>query len=389
LRRRWAWLGLPACLLAGATLFEPEAGSRPGELDYAKTIENACIRIVEPSRPSFFERTEVLCYAARAGCARWSGALVGEDENEARCAVKVYRKRGQVAAMMRWYLSAGGDAFETDRFCFRPDGSLAAHKAGVTLFERVQINMRAYFDAQGRDLARSEHHFDVDTGEPAKRRKQKGVPRLPVYMSESDVRRDMTAAGEREADLADSDTLSVYESIASELSSQTARRLVEDRAQRVLELVKAKDFRGLAQFVHPLDGVRFSPEATVDHDRDLVLTAGQVATLDDDHARHLWNASEEEGDVVVETDFQSYYERFIYDHDFANAPQYGYNCSIGGGNTANNTRAVYPQAIVAEFHFPGIDPRSWGQDWSSLRLAFAQYERGWYLIGIIHDHWTL
>jgi len=42
-----------------------------------------------------------------------------------------------------------------------------------------------------------------------------------------------------------------------------------------------------------------------------------------------------------------------------------------------------------EYHFPGIDPQYGGLDWRSLRLVFQQSGGEWYLVGIIHDQWTI
>ena len=49
----------------------------------------------------------------------------------------------------------------------------------------------------------------------------------------------------------------------------------------------------------------------------------------------------------------------------------------------------YQSAVVVEFYFPGFDPQYAGMDWRSLRLVFMQQGSDWFLVGIIHDQWTI
>lgn len=259
----------------------------------------------------------MLRFIERARCPGGSAQLrkIRRGGVRARRAIKVFRRQGRIAAALRWYFGRGGDVLKSDRFCFRPDGSLVARKTIVTLQERVRINIRAHFDAKGEQLARSEHHFDI--GEAVKRKTYAQIPDLPALQTTHDVWRAMLAAS-----LRDEDTIGSQgeDTVAGRLSSQTARRLVERRANRVLELLKAENFSGLAGYVHPESGVRFSPEAFVDQDRDLVLSPEEVATLGTQYSRHVWSVAGDNSDFVVETDFNSYYQRFIYDHDFVHAP---------------------------------------------------------------------
>lgn len=353
-----------------------------GDLEYAKAIEASCARVIDPVRPEFYSRTEVLCFAARDDCSQWSGAQATAGADDRRCAIKVYRREGRIVAARRWYL--GGGVLQTDRFCYRPDTTLAAEKTTSTVNQRVRINIRSHFAADGSELSRSEHHFEADTGEALKRKTYETLPDLPRAKTSREVWRAMLAALVRaQEDEARAPML------AGALPSQLARRYVEERARRVLDLLKSRNFEELAGLVHPVHGVRFSPEARVDPDRDRLLRPRQVALLGTARAGEVWTPADAAEDVVVETDFESYYRRFIYNHDFANAPRFGYNCAVAHSKTINNARAVYPDAVIAEFNFPGLDTRSWGYDWSSLRLAFSRHHGTWYLVGIIHDHWTL
>lgn len=45
--------------------------------------------------------------------------------------------------------------------------------------------------------------------------------------------------------------------------------------------------------------------------------------------------------------------------------------------------------MVVEYYLPGENPDYGGLDWQSLRLVFQHKEGAWYLVGVIHDEWTV
>jgi hypothetical protein len=142
----------------------------------------------------------------------------------------------------------------------------------------------------------------------------------------------------------------------------------------------------LSGATHPTQGLRFSPYGYV-RDTDLLFEAGHVAGLMGNTTKYTWGAFDGSGEPIEMT-FAEYYARFIYDVDFANAPQVAVNQRLGIGNTIDNSAEFYPGAMIVEYYFPGFDPQYQGMDWRSLRLVFQEYEGTWYLVGIIHDEWT-
>ncbi|HHW22060.1 MAG TPA: hypothetical protein GXX26_04145 [Clostridiaceae bacterium] len=166
------------------------------------------------------------------------------------------------------------------------------------------------------------------------------------------------------------------------------RSIIEKRANDVLTAIKDFDMEKLAEFIHPDKGVRFSPYGFVDVDNDLVFTADEVKNLASDSKIYLWGHYDGSGDPIG-LSFQDYYRKFIYDVDFINAEKTGYNQVLGHGNALNNSFEVYKNSIIVEYHFSGIDPKYEGMDWRSLRLAFEKKNDVWYLVGIIHDQWTI
>ena len=156
----------------------------------------------------------------------------------------------------------------------------------------------------------------------------------------------------------------------------------------VLELLNDKDMDDLSDFVHPTKGVRFSPYGYIDVDNHLVFTAGQVDDLDDDTEVYTWGSYDGSGEDI-DLDFDDYYYDFIFDVDFSDPELIGNNAIIGIGNSLINIEEVYPDGHFVELHFTGFDPQYEGIDWRSLRLVFETVNGDWYLVGIIHDEWTI
>lgn len=169
---------------------------------------------------------------------------------------------------------------------------------------------------------------------------------------------------------------------------EKAEKIISSRATEVILALKNKDMEKLSFFIHPIKGVRFSPYAYVHLNRDLVFTADEIQNLYKDETKFWWGEYDGSGDLI-KLSFKEYFDDFVYDEDFTNAREIGYNRIIGTGNTLNNNFETYPGSIIVEYHFPGFDPKYGGMDWSSLRLVFEEKDSVWYLVGIIHDQWTI
>lgn len=163
-----------------------------------------------------------------------------------------------------------------------------------------------------------------------------------------------------------------------------------ERATETVAALRDRDWSALSQFIHPRRGVRFSPYGYVNAgpDGDLVWGAADIAGLAAGGTRHRWGVFDGSGDPIEMT-LAEYHARFIYDADFAAAPVVTYNQRAGHGNTLNNLPSVYPDADYVEYHFPGFEPKYEGMDWRSLRLVFEREGGEWYLVGIVHDEWTI
>lgn len=155
----------------------------------------------------------------------------------------------------------------------------------------------------------------------------------------------------------------------------------------VVNALKHKDMNAISSYIHSTAGVRFSPYGHIDVQHDLQFSTSQLPSLWFSTEVYQWGVYDGSGDPIQLT-FQDYFDRFVYDVDFANPHMIGHNVAVGTGNMINNIQQVYSNSSFIEFHFTGFDPQYNGMDWRSLRLVFEQENGQWKLVGIIHDEWT-
>jgi len=170
--------------------------------------------------------------------------------------------------------------------------------------------------------------------------------------------------------------------------SNEAKAEVKARSQVAIKAIKEKDMEKLAQLVHPVKGVLFSPYSHIDLEKDKVFMKDELANLLESSEVFNWGIYDGVGDPI-ELTFSQYYEKFIYDQDFANAEIISYNEIQQSGNTLVNISDVYPDGKFVDYYFSGFDPEYSGIDWASLRLVFEQYNGQWYLVCVAHGHWTI
>ncbi len=156
----------------------------------------------------------------------------------------------------------------------------------------------------------------------------------------------------------------------------------------VIHILADQNMLALSEYIHPTKGVRFSPYGYVDIANHLVFMPDQVSTLMTDTQAYTWGNYDGSGDPIIQT-FSEYYEEFVYDEAYIEPHIIGNNVVVGTGNSLINISEVYPEGVFVEFHFKGFDPQYEGIDWSSLRLVFEEVDSVWYLVGIIHDQWTI
>ncbi len=171
------------------------------------------------------------------------------------------------------------------------------------------------------------------------------------------------------------------------INAQTEKSQVLAQSKKVVAALKNKNMKTLATFVHPAKGVRFSPYGYINAESDLVFKRSQIPSLMLTRRTYVWGAADGSGDDI-NLGFPAYFNKFVYDKDFARAPKIVYNSVAKQGNTIVNITEAYKNAKFVEYHFAGTKKYD-GMDWRSLRLVFEKSGSNWYLIGISHDQWTI
>ena len=174
--------------------------------------------------------------------------------------------------------------------------------------------------------------------------------------------------------------------LSCQLTSEKAKKAIKDQAEQVILALKDNNLAALARYVHPLLGVRFSPYVFVDVNLDQRVPANQLEKLLTQKSAIVWGSYDGSGEPI-NIPVCDYLRLFVYSHDFANAHQVSYNQFIKTGNTINNIRDIYHNPIIVEYYIPNSDVKK--MDWSSLHLVFEKFEQSWYLVGIVHDAWTI
>ena len=169
-------------------------------------------------------------------------------------------------------------------------------------------------------------------------------------------------------------------------TEKTLTSVILDESTAVLQAVSNSDLEKLSTYIHPQKGLRFSPYSYVDLKRNIVLKRDQLTKAVWDKS-FTWGNYDGSGEPINLTT-RAYFKKFLYDQDFLHTKTIGLNHIIGQGNTKNNAFEVYPSAIIVEYYYPGTEMYS-GMNWKSLRLLFEKSGRDWYLVGIIHDQWTI
>ncbi|MFT3902147.1 MAG: hypothetical protein QM727_03200 [Niabella sp.] len=157
--------------------------------------------------------------------------------------------------------------------------------------------------------------------------------------------------------------------------------------KEVLTVFKNKEYTKLDIFIHPVEGVRFSPYAYIDPANDRKVSKHDFDALVSSNKKLKWGAYDGSGDAIILTP-REYFGRFVYDANFLAAGSKGVNKVLKTGNTIDNIKSAYPDADFTESHLDGSSKNA-GLDWKSVRLVFRLYEGKYYLVGVVHDGWTI
>lgn len=153
---------------------------------------------------------------------------------------------------------------------------------------------------------------------------------------------------------------------------------------------KNKKYDSLIKFMDPNKGIRFSPYTFVDTLKDQILLPATILDWKDKKNQPLiiWGIADASGEAINLT-LDDYVKKYVYDVDFLKADSIVANRFIGAGTMQNNIFDIYPDAVFTESYFKGKNKNTENLDWRSLRLIFEKTNEKYFLIGIVHDEWTI
>jgi hypothetical protein len=166
------------------------------------------------------------------------------------------------------------------------------------------------------------------------------------------------------------------------------RKLLAGREQKVIMALKQRDMDALATLVHPEKGVRFSPYVFINPDSDVVFSAERIRSFFQDRTERIWGYYEDTATPLKLTN-EAYFKSYVYDDNYAFADKINYNREIKGSLTAGNVFEIYPRTIVIEYLCSKSGNPDDASAWRDLKLVFAAEGKVWYLVGIVHDQWTI
>ncbi len=164
--------------------------------------------------------------------------------------------------------------------------------------------------------------------------------------------------------------------------------VLKSLTKKTFLLIKTHNYRALDSLIHPEKGIRFSPYANI-NEADKKFSKEEFALLftKNKNQKYTWGAYDGSDEPIILT-AQAYFNKFVYAAGFENPEKLELNKTIGKGNTINNIHTFYKDEDFTESYFSGSKQKD-GLDWKSVRLIFKQIDGQYYLIGIVHDQWTI
>jgi hypothetical protein len=175
-------------------------------------------------------------------------------------------------------------------------------------------------------------------------------------------------------------------SASERLSPDEAKQIIGKETEAVIQAIAAKDFNLVATYVDTARGVRFSPFSTIDLETNPILSPQDIRLAWEDGKPRVWGDSDSSGEPI-RLDFRAYYRKYIYDRGYAKAPVIRFNQFAARSTDRNNFWEIYPECLLVEYFFPATTPD--GNDWAALRLAYEKHDGKWFLVGVVHDAWTI
>jgi hypothetical protein len=162
------------------------------------------------------------------------------------------------------------------------------------------------------------------------------------------------------------------------------------QTREIITAFKNFNYDSISRFIHPEEGVRFSPYSSISIKKDVLVKIEEVQAWKNKkkQAKIEWG-SFDGNDKPINLTADEYVKRFVYDVNFLKVDSIKVNKFIGNGNTVNNLTEVYPGTSFVEYYYPGVDKKNGPHYWRSLRLVYKFKDGKYFLVGVVHDEWTI
>ena len=156
---------------------------------------------------------------------------------------------------------------------------------------------------------------------------------------------------------------------------------------QVLTFLSQNNYSELIKYFSS-EGVRFAPYGFIDTTNTKKLTPEDFLESINKKWTLTWGSYDGTGDPI-KLSVPNYLKKFVYNANYLNAEDIGYDSVIKQGNSLNNIKELYPNHHFIDYHFSGFEQKYKGMDWTSLRLVFEKENGQYFIVAIIHDQWTV
>ncbi|CAD7812092.1 hypothetical protein CHRY9390_02463 [Chryseobacterium aquaeductus] len=167
------------------------------------------------------------------------------------------------------------------------------------------------------------------------------------------------------------------------LSTEVALKKTNDE---LLQAIKVGYFDIFANYIHPQKGVRFSMYAFVNQNEDKHFTKTDFEKYLPTNTIFTWGSRDGSGEIYKAT-LNKYLNDWAFKKDFTKS-EYSFNQFLGGGNSLNNLKEIYPKTYFTENYMKGSEQYG-GIDWNALRFVFEEFDGKYYVVAVINDEWTI
>lgn len=170
-------------------------------------------------------------------------------------------------------------------------------------------------------------------------------------------------------------------------TERTAKEQILAISQKVLQAIRNKDIKTISLYIHPKEGVSFSPYVHASKNTNINFKSAELITAYNNSLKiYNWGVYDGSGqDILLST--KDYFNKFVYDKEYINTKEIAFNRITDRGNIRNNLKEEYPESRVVEYHIPNTSEET--MDWGGIWLVFEKAEGKWYLRAIAHDVWTI